>query len=299
MLYFLPPFCRGLLAAVLLVLNTLWWCGLLFLVALVKLALPFAGVRRRIDPVLNAIATQWIAGNSAWMALTQRTRWDVQGLDTLRYEGWYLVNANHQSWVDIFVLQHLLNRRVPMLKFFLKQELIYVPVIGLAWWALDFPFMQRHGKEALRKNPALRDQDRDATRRACAKFALVPTSVMNFAEGTRFTPAKHLAQGKPYRHLLKPKAGALALALNAMGERFQSLLDVTIVFPGGIPSFWDFLCGRVDEVVVRVEQWPIPARFCTADYATDGEFRRAFHTWLGDMWARKDALITELLSHRR
>ena len=178
------------------------------------------------------------------MRLTQRTRWDVQGVDALRYEGWYLVNCNHQSWADIFVLQHLLNRRIPMLKFFLKQQLIYVPVIGLAWWALDFPFMKRHGKAELRKRPELRGQDAEATRRACEKFALVPTSVMNFAEGTRFTAAKHRSQSSPYRHLLKPKAGALALALNAMGEHFHSLIDVTIVYPGGAPNFWEFVCGK-------------------------------------------------------
>jgi hypothetical protein len=50
---------------------------------------------------------------------------------------------------------------------------------------------------------------------------------MNFVEGTRFTPAKHAAQQSPYKHLLKPKAGGLALALHVLGDRFDSLLDVT------------------------------------------------------------------------
>lgn len=295
MLGFLPPFLRGCLALVLLVLNTLFWCALLFAAALVKLVLPFPAVRVRIDPVLNRIASLWIACNSGWMRLTQRTAWDVQGLEELRYEGWYLVNCNHQSWVDIFVLQHVLNGRVPLLKFFLKQELIWVPVIGLAWWALDFPFMQRHGKAELRRRPELRSQDAEATRRACAKFALVPTSVMNFAEGTRFTAAKHRAQESPYRHLLKPKAGALALALNAMGERFQSLVDATIVYPGGAPTFWQFLCGRSPRIVVRVREVPIPAAFCTGDYAGDKAFRVAFQRWLAQLWEDKDRQIDELL----
>jgi 1-acyl-sn-glycerol-3-phosphate acyltransferase len=229
----LPAPVRGVIAVTLLALNTIFWCALLFVFALVKLALPFDGIRKRVDPLLNGIATCWIACNSGWMALTQQTRWDVQGIDSLRHDGWYLVNCNHQGWADIFVLQHLLNRRIPLLKFFLKQQLIWVPVIGLAWWALDFPFMKRHGKSQLRARPDLRTQDRDATRRACEKFALVPTSVMNFAEGTRFTQQKHRAQASPYSHLLKPKAGALALALNAMGEQFNSLVDVTIAYPGG------------------------------------------------------------------
>jgi 1-acyl-sn-glycerol-3-phosphate acyltransferase len=298
MLRFLPPFLRGSIALFLLALNTLFWCALLLLCALVKLVLPFQAVRVGIDPVLNAIATCWIACNSGWMRLTQPTHWDVDGVTQLRYEGWYLVNCNHQSWVDIFVLQHLLNRRIPMLKFFLKQQLIYVPVIGLAWWALDFPFMKRPGKADLRRRPELRTQDAEATRRACAKFALVPTSVMNFAEGTRFTPAKHRAQASPYRHLLKPKAGALALALNAMGEKFNSLIDVTIVYPAGIPTFWQFLCGRVPRVAVRVRELPIPREFCAADYADDPAFRMEFQKWLGSLWQEKDGQI-EALAHAR
>jgi len=295
MLGFLPPVLRGAIAFVLLAINTLFWCTLLFAFALVKLVLPFQPVRKRIDPVLNGIATLWVACNSGWMRLTQKTRWDVQGIEGLPYEGWYLVNCNHQSWVDIFVLQHLLNRRIPMLKFFLKQQLIYVPVIGLAWWALDFPFMKRHGKAQLRKRPELRQQDTEATRRACEKFALVPTSVMNFAEGTRFTPAKHRAQASPYRHLLKPKAGALALALNAMGERFRSLVDVTIVYPAGRPTFWDFLCGRTPAITVRVRQLPIPAEFCAGDYAGDPAFRSQFQRWLDQLWVEKDLQISAIL----
>lgn len=295
MLSFLPPFVKGVLAFLLLVINTLFWCVFLFAFALIKLALPFGGVRRQIDRALNAIATAWISCNSGWMRLTQATAWDVQGVAELRYQGWYLVNCNHQSWVDIFVLQHVLNRRIPLLKFFLKQQLIYVPVIGLAWWALDFPFMKRHGKAALRRNPQLRAQDRETTRRACAKFARVPTSVMNFAEGTRFTAAKHRSQGSPYRHLLKPKAGALALALNAMGEQFHAMIDVTIVYPAGAPTFWQFLCGRTPQVILRARQLPIPAAFCSGDYEGDADFRGQFHRWLASIWEEKDRQIGVLL----
>ena len=295
MLAFLPPTLRAFVALLLLVVNTLFWCTLLFAFSLVKLALPLRPVRAVIDPVLNAIASGWIAGNSAWMKLTQRTRWDVDGLDGFTYGGWYMVSANHQAWVDIFVLQHLFNRRIPLLKFFLKQELIYVPVMGLAWWALDFPFMRRHSDQYLRRHPEKRLEDLETTRRACAKFALVPTSVMNFVEGTRFTSEKHAAQRSPYRHLLKPKAGALALALIALGDRFDSLVDVTIVYPDGAPSFWQFLRGDVKRVVVHVAREPIPAEFLTGDYLGDTRLRKRVQRWLHDLWQRKDERISALL----
>ena len=299
MLAFLPPLLRGIIASVLLALNTLFWCSVLLLVALVKLVLPFTAVRATIDRMLNWIATRWIAGNSAWMRLTQRTEWDVQGIEGLEYRGWYMVNCNHQSWVDIIVLQHLLNRRIPLLKFFLKQQLIYVPVIGLAWWALDFPFMRRHSQSYLKRNPEKRFDDIKATKRACEKFALVPTSVMNFAEGTRFREWKHKAQQSPYRHLLKPKAGALALALDALGDKFDSLLDLTIVYPDGAPSFWHFLRGDMRRVIVRARRVPIPAGLGHGDYSRDSKYRMAFQDWLQGIWQDKDAQIDALLAAAR
>ena len=256
-------------------------------VALVKLALPFGAVRRGADRMLNALAEGWIAVNGVWMAMVQRIRWDVKGLEGLRRRGWYLVSSNHQSWVDILVLQKVFHRRVPFLKFFLKRQLIYVPVMGLAWWALDFPFMRR--------GTGSRKGDLATARKACEKFQQIPTSVMNFLEGTRFSPAKRDRQGSPYRHLLKPKVGGLATALGAMGERFDALLDVTIVYPDGIPSFWDLLSGRLKQVVVRVHERKIPADLLGGDYEGDPAFRARMQAFVQAMWAEKDARIEEIV----
>lgn len=247
--------------------------------------------------MLNAVANAWVSGNGLWMRLTQRTVWDVQGTDGLRPDAWYLVSCNHQTWVDIVVLQRVLNGRIPLLKFFLKRELIWVPVLGPAWWALDFPFMRRHSREALRRNPELRGQDQATARKACAKFALIPTSVMNFVEGTRFTRAKHDAQGSPYRHLLKPRAGALATTLDAMGPRFDSMLDATILYPGGVPTFWEFMCGRVPTIVVRCRQRALPAELLKAEGAgMDAAFRAGVARWIDALWLEKDAEIDALLA---
>lgn len=295
MLNFLPPAARGALAFSLLVLNTLFWVPLLLLLSLLKLLLPFPAVRRALTPALLRVAESWIACNGAWMALTQRTVWDVQGLDGLDRRRWYMVNSNHQSWVDVLVLQRVFNRRIPLLKFFLKRELMWVPVMGLAWWALDFPFMRRHGEAYLQRHPEMRGRDLQTARKACEKFALHPTSVMNFLEGTRFSEAKQRSQLSPYRHLLKPKVGGMALALNTLGERFDAILDVTIVYPEGVPSFWQFLCGRLPRVVVRIERLPVPHRLTVTDYETDLRGRAAFRKWVKERWREKDALIAALL----
>ena len=299
MLNFLPGLLLGLIASLLLAANALFWVPILLAFAIVKLILPFKTVRLLIDPVLVAIAEIWIACNSGWMALTQRARWDVAGIAGLDPHNWYLVNSNHQTWADIFVLQHLFNRRIPLLKFFIKDQLKWVPVMGLAWWALDFPFMRRHSEDYLKLHPEMRGKDQAATRRACEKFALIPTSVMNFLEGTRFTPAKHQRQQSPYRHLLKPKAGGIALALNAMGDRFQAILDVTIVYPDGAPNFWEFLCGKLKRVIVRVQILPVPEHLMQSDYAGDAEVRAAFQRWVQQLWQDKDAQISRLLTEAK
>ncbi len=296
MLNFLPAVLVGLIATLLMVLNALLWVPILLLFSCIKLIIPLKAVRLLIDPVLLHIAEAWIAGNGLWMRLTQRVRWDVQGIDDLNYRSWYLVNCNHQSWVDILVLQRLFNRRIPLLKFFLKQQLIWVPVMGLAWWALDFPFMRRHSEAFLKKHPEMRGKDQATTRKACEKFALIPTSVMNFLEGTRFTAAKHARQQSPYQHLLKPKAGGLALALNAMGDKFQSILDVTIVYPDGAPKFGQFLLGKLKRVVVRVRALPVPLALAQADYAGDAAVREAYQKWVHQLWLEKDAQIEALIS---
>lgn len=294
MLNFLPSPVVGLIASILLLLNVLLWVPLLLAFALLKLIIPLERMRLLIDPILLHIAESWIAGNSGWMALTQRTAWDVQGIDGLDYRSWYLVNCNHQSWVDILVLQHLFNRRIPLLKFFLKQQLIWIPVMGLAWWALDFPFMRRHSEEFLKKHPEMRGKDQATTRKACEKFALIPTSVMNFMEGTRFTAAKHARQQSPYKHLLKPKAGGMALALNAMGDKFQAILDVTIVYPDGALQFGQFLQGKLRRVIVRVRSIAVPQHLLHGDYASDPAVREAFQKWVQQLWLEKDAQIEAL-----
>ncbi|NNJ17489.1 acyltransferase [Pseudomonas putida CSV86] len=290
----MPDILRGTLAALLLGLNTLACCTPLFIVSLVKLCLPFAAAQRVTDELMRHIHEAWISNNKGWMKLLGRTRWQVQGLEGLDYQHSYLVTSNHQSWVDILVLQYVLNRRIRPLKFFLKQALIWVPVIGLAWWALGFPFMKRYSKAYLDKHPEKRGKDLETTRKSCARFRGKPTAIFNFAEGTRFTQAKHDLQHSPFRHLLKPKAGGIAFVLDAMGEQLESIIDVTIHYPDGAPGFWDLLCGRVRRIVVQFEELAIPGEFLGKSYDQDEDYRAAFQQWINRLWERKDQRLEQM-----
>ena len=298
MLRSLPAPLRGAIATALLALNTLFWCWPLFALALLKLLLPWDGPRRAIRHGMHFIASAWIAGNSAWIAAVGRTRWDVQDASPADMSRSWLVTSNHQSWVDIFVLQRQFNRRLPMLKFFLKQELIWVPVIGLCWWALEFPFMKRHTREQLERRPELRGQDLATTRKACERYRTNPVCVFNFLEGTRFTPAKHAAQGSTFRHLLKPRAGGIAFVIDAMGEQLAGLIDVTLHYPEGRPTYWDLACGRVPVVDLRVQVREIPADFPGHSYEEDAAYRERFQAWVNTLWTEKDALLDTLVRPR-
>ncbi|MGB5987066.1 MAG: acyltransferase [Desulfobacterales bacterium] len=295
----LGPFRAGT-SLVLYSVNTLFWCLPIFVFSLLKLLVPIQSWRRFCGRILNGAAVNWVGVNGFIQRLLSPTRIEVTGIDShgsdggnnvpLSRGGWYLIMANHQSWVDILVLQRIFHRKIPFLKFFIKKELFWVPFLGQAWWALDFPFMKRYSSSFLKKHPHLKGRDIEITKKACEKFKDIPVSVMNFVEGTRFSARKHAAQSSPYQHLLKTRSGGVAQVLGAMGDQMHRILDVTIVYPQGTHSFWSFLSGAISEIKVTVRSLPIPAEL-RGDYIADRAFRRQFHRWLNTLWAEKDRVI--------
>ncbi len=286
---------KGLFTISLLTVNVIAWCLVLFTVALLKFVVPIPAWRRWASRAMTALAEGWIGTNNALFRAMGALPLDTRGFEGLSTRDWYLVVSNHRSWVDILVLQAVFNRRIPFLKFFLKQQLIWVPFLGVAWWALDFPFMRRYSPAYLEKHPEHRGKDLEVTRRACGKFRVIPTSVMNFVEGTRYTSQKHAALDSPYRNLLPPRPGGVSFVLSAMGGTLHSMLDVTIVYTSGTPSLWDLCCGRVSTVIVDLRRRAIEAWIAAGDYAGDPAFRERFKTWLGGIWADKDRTLESLL----
>jgi 1-acyl-sn-glycerol-3-phosphate acyltransferase len=285
---------RAGLAGLLVATNTLVHAAPIIALALAKAVLPFRRVRAAMSRWMPAFGESWIAVNGWAMARFTPTRWTITGDAAFSHARRYLVLSNHQSWVDIPVLQNVLNRRIPFQRFFLKDSLKWVPVLGLAWWALDFPFMKRASKSQIQKNPALARRDLETARRACAKFREIPVSVMNFVEGTRANAMKIAGSG--YRHLLKPKSGGVAQVFNSMGEMLDGIVDVTIVYPQGRPSIIDLFLGKVREIRVDLRLRPVPPELVGGDYENDRDYRVRFQQWLNGLWAEKDARIDALLA---
>ena len=233
----------------------------------------------------------WVSCNSVIFSLRSNTLIDVRGADDLKLDDWYLVIANHQTWVDILVLQTAFSRRIPFLKFFIKQQLIWFPFLGLAWWAMDMPFMKRYSKSYLARYPEKKGRDLEATKEACEKFRDTPTTIINFVEGTRATEEKRTARNSPYEFLLPPRTGGVALAITSMGEMFRSIVDVTIVYPDGVQEFWDMCCGKLKHVIIEVRERAVDEWMTAGDYTADREYRARFHTWLSSVWQEKDQQI--------
>jgi len=284
----------GILTTTLLLINTVVMICPLLVFALLKLVLP-GRWRDYASAAVMWVAEAWSEIDKAIFALCIPTQWDIRGVENLRKDTSYLAVSNHQSWVDIPALIESLNRRTPFFKFFLKKELIWVPLLGLAWWGLDYPFMKRYSKAFLEKHPELKGKDLEITKAACELFKRQPVTVVNYLEGTRFTEAKRQEQQSPYRYLLKPKAGGVAFVLAALGEQLDALLDVTIVYPGDkAPGFWDLLNGSISRVIIDIQVRELDPALWGGDYESDPAFRQTVQAWVNQLWLEKDQRIEKL-----
>ena len=284
---------KGVLGFLAVVINTLFWCLFLLTIAIFKLLIPMESWKRLCTKLIINIGECWIYCNGLWIQALHRPRWNVEGFEELDSSNWYLAVANHQSWADIFVLQGITNRKIPMLKFFMKHVLIWVPVIGLAWWALDMPFLKRYTKEEIQKNPELRGKDIKAMEKSFERYSRYPVSIFSFAEGTRFTKEKKDNQLSQFEYLLNPKIGGIGLTLTTM-PYIKLLLDFTIHYEDERRSFWDFLCGRMSKADVRVRQINIPDNLLSKNYEDDPIFRENLKEWVYDIWSDKEKYLEEV-----
>ncbi|OTG71841.1 acyltransferase [Acinetobacter sp. ANC 4218] len=252
---------------------------------------------RKIDETNIQITNSWLCVNN-WLIdhVLPNLKWDItieKGLE-LSMQGRYLMTCNHQSWVDTTVNQYFGLTRMPLTRFFTKWELIFIPFVGQAFKILGFPMMKRHSKEQIAKNPELKTRDMEESRKACEQLLSQPFTLLNYLEGTRFTPEKHTQQQSPYKHLLKPKAGGLALALNILGDKIDALVDMTIVYPDGVPGYGDFWLGEVNRIAVNLRKIDIPDWVLGGNYEDDAEYRERFQQWVHALWTEKDQLIERM-----
>jgi 1-acyl-sn-glycerol-3-phosphate acyltransferase len=275
--------------------NTVFWGIPIHLLALVKLCAPSAAWKTACTHGLIRLVKGWIRGVLFIQDRFLNISWDIRQTASLCRSQWYIVSINHRSWADIPVLLKALTDRVPFPVVFAKQQMFWVPIIGTAIWAVDYPIMKRFSQRHLARHPEKRGIDLETTRQSCRQYQFRPVAIWNFIEGTRFRPDKHRRQESPFRHLLRPKTGGLAFAIQAMEGRITRLLDVTIVYPEGLANFWSYLGGKVKHVTVHIREIDIPDRLLRGSYTDDPHYREAIQEWVSQIWREKDALIDRLV----
>lgn len=293
MLSFLPAPLIGFFAITIYFLNLAFWAIILCISGVLRALLPFKRWKKRWTIIIHAYQGLFNDGNNLIMSLFMKTQVETPHFPKFSVKKSYLLISNHQSWTDILILFKVFNHQTPALKFFIKKELLWLPIVGFAAWYMDFPFMSRHSKEEIQKNPSLKRKDFESALAACEKYKDQPATIINFAEGTRFTPAKKAKQHSPFQHLLKPKAGGSALVLKALENQIDTLIDVTIIYPDGLNSAWEFACGNIEKIVVYVNTIPIN-EIPKGDYENDPKYRSEFQQYLNTLWQKKDQFISSI-----
>jgi len=289
---------QGTIVILIVVVSTTVLTSIIFVLSIFKLLAPAGRARNAMTHWLSSLGELWVSVNKA-MTWLNRDMWDIRLPDGLDHKGRYMVFCNHQSGVDILALQYCLNRKAPFGRFLLKHQLIWVPVLGVAWWALDMAFLRRYSKQQLLQNPALRGKDLENAARACEKLKHIPVSMMTFPEGTRFSEAKRGQQKSPFRYLLRPRYGGVGQVLYSFDDALDCLIDVTIVYPDGTPGVWHFVSGQVKNIIVDIRLRTIDENLRGRNFREDSDAKYQLKNWLNQIWEEKESFISHALESRQ
>ena len=248
--------------------NLAFWLIPLTIIAIGKLLLPHCEVfwSRAISFCYHGAARF----NSLWMLYVVGVSINISG--SIGKHPSPIVISNHQSWLDIPVIHHVITDHGPIIKFLIKRQLIWVPIVGWLCWILGFPRLYRgQGYES-------REKDYETIRKFSQRASTDSGAVLIFPEGTRFTQAKRETQNSPYQHLLTPRMGGIRLVKDAV-DPDTPIIDVTLKYVGGNSNFWECLHGVTKDVDVTVNVY----RLGDIDDLAG---------WLKERWEEKEELLS-------
>ena len=283
----------GLITFLLILIELILGFGILAIINIPRALIPLKSFKLFLAKISNKIGDLTVYGLKLIMLLMHGNNIQVISNETYDMNKWYMAMSNHQSWADIFVLLTVANKKIPLLKFFMKKELWWIPFVFLANKTLNMPFVNRHSKKAIEKNPSLRTKDYENTLKSCKRFLRAPSTIFSYAEGTRLTHEKHKAQKSKYKNLLQPKIGGMATALSAM-PKIDTLIDFSVVYKSKKRGAWSFLNGEMKNVKVFITSYKIPENLKNRNYGNDHLYREEFKQWIEEIWDEKDKKIDEL-----
>ena len=255
--------------------------------------IPNKNLKVSLGSLSNSMGSATVASITAALRILHKLEWDFQIPKDVNTDTWYLAISNHQSWADIFILLAAGHKKIPLLKFFMKKELQWIPIIYLVHKTIDMPFLNRHSRAQIQANPESRKVDFENAKIAAKRFSRNPSTAFSFVEGTRFSRQKHAVQESPYTNLLKPKVGALAIALSGMPQ-VNALVDFTVVYATEKRSTWDFLCGELSKAKVVTKTYTLPEKLKNRSFEEDDDYRKSFQTFVNAIWLEKEQTIKDL-----
>ncbi|MDB4042671.1 acetyltransferase [Gammaproteobacteria bacterium] len=255
--------------------------------------IPNKNLKVLLGSLSNTMGSATVASITAALRILHKLEWDFQIPEDVNTDTWYIAMSNHQSWADIFILLAAGHKKIPLLKFFMKKELQWIPIIYLVHKTIDMPFLNRHSRAQIQANPELKKIDFENAKIAAKRFSRNPSTAFSFAEGTRFTLQKHAAQESPYSNLLKPKVGALAIALSGMPQ-VNTLVDFTVMYSSEKRSTWDFLCGDLSKAKVVAKTYALPENLKNRSFEEEHDFRKSFQIFVDAIWLEKQQTIKDL-----
>ena len=282
--------------------TTLFFGFLILSLVPVKFILKKTSFDRRVKESLYGLARCWIYFNNWIYSGLHSVEWRIIGhTNNLKPDGRYLLISNHVSSADILAVFVLASGRLPFPQFFFKKELLFVPVFGQALWSYEMPVMKRYSSEYLNRYPEKRGEDLETAKKSCDRIKNQPFTIINFIEGTRFTPIKKEKKGSEFDHLLQPKAGGVHMVLSNLGTQLDAVLDLTLAYPGcDSPSFWNIISGKASLVILVVKQYPLDdVSTPSLEQLKVRQGPQLTRKWINELWDAKDKNIGEFHSRYR
>ena len=285
---------KGILPLAYITINLTIWILPLLLLAVIKLIVPLQPIKQAVYRLMigfyfvavkiDLVLFQWILN----------IRFEVDSLDDLQADKNYLIVSNHRSWADILVYQTILIDQTPIIKFIVKKELIFLPLVGLICWAYEYPLVHRNSiKDGSTRNNNLKT-DQKILKDKLLDIGRNPTAIINFAEGSRYSQERGDRYSSPHANLLKSRTGGLFFILKTFGQQFDYLLDFTILYDCTEPIFFKFLSGKCRRVKVRVNKFPMSDLLQSLSDSSNTLSFEKVDEWLKILWSGKDKIIDRM-----
>jgi 1-acyl-sn-glycerol-3-phosphate acyltransferase len=273
----IPRHLISILSFTFITVNLLFWLPVLLIVAVTRLLLPYHQIIKLTSTLVDQVYRIAVNIDAWWMRKVLGIRFVIEDetnvLGTLEKTDSPLIISNHRSWFDVFILQTLVSSRGPILKFLIKAELLWVPVLGWVCIALNFPSLKRKG------DITSRQKDLQVAQSASLQLNATPGALLIFPEGTRFSEKKRDYRNSPYNSLLTPKPGGFKIIHQSLPESTM-IIDFSIRYHRGDDNCWRCMSGLLNEVHIKVSS------------VTSDDVRNSLE-WLDNRWLQKDHWLNQ------